>query len=79
MNFLLRLSKKITGHKEERQAQVFLCLNIAVSMVIGILIWLAVMATIGGTVIGLICTTGYSMVFLGALGGMLYLMNHDLW
>lgn len=79
MYYLLRLSQKITGDDTKKLSRVFLSINMTVALMIGFFLWLAFRVTVGGTMIGLICSMGYSMVFLGALGGILYLMNNDLW
>ncbi len=79
MNYIMRFSEKLVGEKQEHLSFIFLFSNMTASLVIGFLLWLAFKVTIGGTIVALICSMGYSFVFLGGLGGMLYLMNNDLW
>ncbi len=78
MNYILKLCGKIsTDHR--KQSKIFLLFTSVLSIIIGFLIWLVIKTTVGASIITLICAVGYALIFLGLLGGILFLMNKNIW
>lgn len=79
MNYLLKLSGKLAGSDTRKQSKIFLMMTMVLSSILGFAIWKIIDVTVGGSVITMICCIGYPLVILGMLGGILYLMNKDIW
>lgn len=79
MNSILNLCKKMSGENIKVQRFLFLMLNSLVWIVIVAAVWAMFKLTIGSPLINLICAGGYAAIFPGILGGILKLMNCDLW
>lgn len=79
MNTLLNVCKKISCDNIKIQRFIFLTINSVIWIIPVVAVWAVFKLTVGASVINLICAAGYAAIFPGILGGILKLMNCDLW
>ena len=64
--------------EKEVKTNCFLLILCLMSALAGLFLWLVFGRILWGEVKFLLCFVGYSMVFFGFFGGILYLYNHEL-
>jgi len=63
--------------KKERKQKLFLLMNTLLWCAIGALFWFVIGNRLAENNLLIICFIGYPGVFLGIVGGFIYLVNHD--
>lgn len=61
---------------EENRIKLFLVLNIVIWCMIGAVAWMAISRIVMKDILWLFLFSGYAGVFLGLIGGIVYVMNH---
>lgn len=79
MGIILKLSRKISNGNIKYLRGIFLIINMLAAALAGFTAWGVVNAFVGASIIALVCAVGYPVIFAGLIGGVLYLMNRNLW
>lgn len=79
MSVILKFSRKMSNGNIKSLRGVFLAANMLVTALLGLAVWIVVDFFADASVVSLVCAVGYPAVFVGLIGGVLYLMNKDLW
>ena len=79
MSAILKFSHKISKGNVKCERSIFLIINILVFSLTGFAVWGIVRIFFGAPITALVCAVGYPAIFAGLIGGVLYLMNRDLW
>ena len=81
MKMIYLLSHKICKYINLKASSIFLVINVlfwaVIAFILGISVIFISMGTINGYGLELFCITGYSAVFAGFLGGIIYLYRHE--
>lgn len=82
MKMIYEISNKINMNGNWKTSSIFLTVNVLIWSVTALVLGLAVIFALNGTIAGygleLFCITGYSGVFVGFLGGIYYLYRKNL-